>query len=109
MTHLRTTKPTRFGAFPVVTVRDAEAGTRLDVATGKTSPLALPTSDVLLYDLEGGSRVIARPSGTEPKIKFYVDVREAVVGDESIADATRRAEEKQSALAKAFVAAARPS
>jgi phosphomannomutase len=59
----------------------------VDLAQGQGG---LPKSDVLVFKLDGGSRVIMRPSGTEPKLKSYYEVR-AVVGDgEKIADARAR-------------------
>ena len=50
----------------------------------------LPASDVLIWELEGGQRVIVRPSGTEPKLKLYIDVREPVAAGEPLADASVR-------------------
>ena len=45
------------------------------VITGEKKPIALPASDVLQFYTEGGTKVSVRPSGTEPKIKFYVSVK----------------------------------
>ena len=56
-----------------------------------TRPMAGPRSDVLVFDLAGGGRVIARPSGTEPKMKLYVDVREDVRPGEVVVAARTRA------------------
>ena len=64
----------------------------------------MPPSDVLVYELEGGSRVIARPSGTEPKIKYYFDVREPMQESETMASATTRAMARVDELAGAFTA-----
>ena len=64
--------------------------------------LALPPSNVLVYELEGGSRVIARPSGTEPKIKYYFDVREPIAAGEAIGPAEARANARVAELADAF-------
>ena len=55
----------------VTAVRDYLKGTR--VAGGVEEPTGLPTSDVLYFELEGGNWVCVRPSGTEPKIKLYVN------------------------------------
>jgi phosphomannomutase len=61
---------------------------------------------VLAYELEGGSRIIARPSGTEPKIKFYFDLREPIGAGEAVADAEKRARAQMDVLSKAFSAIA---
>jgi phosphomannomutase len=53
---------------------------------------ALPASDVLIWELAGGHRICIRPSGTEPKLKLYVDVREPVHGQEPVAAALARAD-----------------
>ena len=57
----------------MLAVRDYKAGTR--TAAGKTEALDCPPSDVLYYELEGGNWLCMRPSGTEPKIKLYVNAR----------------------------------
>ncbi|MBC2839432.1 phospho-sugar mutase [Robiginitalea sp. SC105] len=58
----------------VVQIDDYNDLTSLEVASGKRSPIDLPSSNVLIYNTADGTRVAARPSGTEPKIKFYVSV-----------------------------------
>ena len=68
--------------------------------------MSLPRSNVVSFELAGGSRIIARPSGTEPKIKFYFDVREEVRAGEPMAVADGRAKGVMEALKKAFVAVA---
>jgi phosphoglucomutase/phosphomannomutase len=59
----------------VLTIEDYLTGYKTQVMGGNQKKLQLPTSDVLVYQLEDGSRIIIRPSGTEPKIKIYVGVR----------------------------------
>jgi phosphomannomutase len=103
MARLRASSPARIGAHEIVAVSDYEARARRD-ARGGTSPLALPSSNVLAFELAGGSRVVARPSGTEPKIKFYFDVREAVRPGEPMAAAEARAGATMTALTDAFLA-----
>ena len=66
----------KIGAYDVVALRDYEADTRLELATGKVTPTGLPKSNVLYYELEGGAWCCVRPSGTEPKVKFYMGVKE---------------------------------
>ncbi len=105
MTKLRASPPSQVGTHAVVATSDFEARTRRDAA-GKTTPLSLPPSNVLSYDLEGGSRIIARPSGTEPKIKFYFDVREEMRPGEPLAAAEARAGTTMKSLADAWTALA---
>ncbi|WP_437629771.1 phospho-sugar mutase [Sorangium sp. So ce854] len=105
MAALRKSPPAEIGGVPVVAWRDLEARTRT-TSGGAAAPLVLPPSNVLVYELEGGSRIIARPSGTEPKIKFYFDVREGVAAGEPLADAEARAGARLDALARAFSALA---
>ncbi len=104
---LRERPPQRIGALAVVAFSDLQARTR--TAGGDTRPLGLPASNVLVFELEGGSRVIARPSGTEPKVKFYIDVREPMAEGEALAIAQARAEANMKLLADAFVALAVPA
>lgn len=72
---LRRTSPDAIGGQKVVAVRDYRAGTRTVLADGSVSPLTLPGSNVLYFELEGDGWCCVRPSGTEPKIKFYFGVK----------------------------------
>ena len=72
MKNLRETPPAALAGRKVLAVRDYLAGTRTD-AQGNTQPAGLPKSDVLYFELENGEWVCIRPSGTEPKIKLYVN------------------------------------
>ncbi|MCG3760743.1 phospho-sugar mutase [Vibrio cincinnatiensis] len=65
---------------------------------GSSETLTLPSSDVLIYHLANGARVIVRPSGTEPKLKCYYEVIGNFSHDESFSDAQQRAEEHMSLL-----------
>lgn len=105
MARLRAKPPWRIGDQEVVAVRDyqAQVSTTKD---GQTTPLSLPKSDVLAFELASGSRVIARPSGTEPKAKFYFDVREPMTREDTMASAQARANGAMKALSDAFVAIA---
>ena len=76
----------------------------LDYAPGRGG---LPPANVLAYELEGGGRVTLRPSGTEPKVKYYFELREELRDGEPAAQARARAQEKLKQLESAFVAAAR--
>ena len=71
MAGLRENPPAEIGGMKVTAVRDYLKGVR--TAGGETEPTGLPASDVLYFELEGGCWVCVRPSGTEPKIKLYVN------------------------------------
>ena len=71
MADFRSESPTVFGGVQVKSVEDYLSGTRTG-ANGETSEMNFDKADVLKYYLEDGSWIAARPSGTEPKIKFYI-------------------------------------
>lgn len=71
---LKTAKADSFGSLRVVAVRDYSADLRR-TADGKTEPLNIPKCNCVYYELEGGSFVCVRPSGTEPKLKIYYSIR----------------------------------
>ncbi len=75
MSNLRNNPPKQLGGYKVVKFDDVSTNTSTDLETGTTSPLNLPSSNVLQFYLSNGSKVTARPSGTEPKIKFYFSVK----------------------------------
>lgn len=75
MDKLRSNPPKSFGDLRVKEFRDYEKDTVLDLETGETRPTGLPKSNVLYFDLTNDSWCCARPSGTEPKIKFYMGVK----------------------------------
>ena len=74
MERLRRQPPETFAGKTVLGIRDYESGQirRIDGSTGETG---LPKSDVLYFELDGGSNIIIRPSGTEPKVKIYLMAR----------------------------------
>lgn len=76
MTTLRNNPPTAIAGIPVVKFDDYKASTSKDIASGVVTELTLPKSNVLAFFLEGGSKVIVRPSGTEPKIKTYLTAKQ---------------------------------
>lgn len=77
MINLRANKLAGFKSVDVLAVSDVQEGTITDLKTGVVSPLDLPESDVLLYQLEGLDFFCVRPSGTEPKIKVYFGAYDA--------------------------------
>ena len=81
MTQLRENTPASIGGYQVVSARDYKLDTIRDIATGEVKPTGLPASNVLYYDLEDGAWVCVRPSGTEPKIKFYYGVKGSSLED----------------------------
>ncbi|HAP02459.1 MAG TPA: phosphoglucomutase [Lachnospiraceae bacterium] len=83
------------GAYKVLALRDYKSGIRKDMVSGQESSLSLPESNVLYYELSDGAWCCVRPSGTEPKIKFYMGVK-----GESVADADKKLEELKSAMTK---------
>lgn len=83
------------GEYKVLALRDYKSGIRKDMESGQESKLTLPESNVLYYELSDGAWCCVRPSGTEPKIKFYMGVK-----GESVADADKKLEELKSAMTK---------
>jgi phosphoglucomutase len=75
MDALRNQPPSHIAGEKVLLVRDFDSLTQNDLISGKVSVLNFPKSNVLQFELADGSRVTARPSGTEPKIKFYISAR----------------------------------
>ena len=92
---LRQEAPKEIGVYPVVSVRDYKADTIRYLEDGTTKPIGLPSSNVLYYDLTDDAWVCVRPSGTEPKVKFYYGVKGSSLTD---------AQEKSEALGKAVLA-----
>ncbi|WP_154017883.1 phospho-sugar mutase [Candidatus Protochlamydia phocaeensis] len=76
MQRLRDSKLNAINGIPVMAIEDYEASTKYYLESGKTEHIYLPVSDVLVYWLGDGSKVMVRPSGTEPKVKIYCGVVE---------------------------------
>ncbi len=72
---LRKNPPSSIGEYEVLAVRDYQADTITDRKTKETRPTNLPKSNVLYYELTEDAWVCVRPSGTEPKVKFYIGVK----------------------------------
>lgn len=90
---LRANPPKQLGEYKVVAVRDYKKDEVLNMVDNSVKPTGLPKSNVLYYELENSAWCCARPSGTEPKIKFYMGVK-----GNSFEDATRRLENLTAAL-----------
>ena len=76
MKDLSTNPLKEIAGSPVVSIEDYNTSTRLDVLNNTTVTLDIPKSNVLIYYTQDGSKIAARPSGTEPKIKFYISVQD---------------------------------
>ena len=81
MNKLRSNPPKKIGDWDVVSFRDYDKDEITDLATGEKRPSGLPKSNVLYFDLTDGAWCCGRPSGTEPKIKFYMGVKGSSLED----------------------------
>ncbi len=95
MSKMRNNSPVRIGNWDVIAVRDYRVQVRKEMMTGRISRIDLPTSNVLYYELSNDAWCCARPSGTEPKIKFYIGVK-----GNSIEDAKQQAENLKAEVLK---------
>ena len=75
MENFRQEPPKTLGDYTVTAARDYKAGTIMDMASGAVRPTGLPSANVLYYEMNDGAWLCVRPSGTEPKIKFYYGVK----------------------------------
>ena len=94
MNSLRQNPPAEFAGHKVVAVRDYKADTIKNLETGEVTPTGLPNSNVLYYELTNDAWVCVRPSGTEPKVKFYYGVKGTSLAD---------ADEKSAVMGKAVL------
>lgn len=95
MRNFRENPPKELAGQTIVKILDYASLTSLDVASGKQSSLEMPTtSNVLQYYTDGGIKLSIRPSGTEPKIKFYICVKEPVSKREDLTKARQSAQTK---------------
>ena len=94
MNSLRQNPPVEFAGHKVVAVRDYKADTIKNLETGEVTPTGLPNSNVLYYELTNDAWVCVRPSGTEPKVKFYYGVKGTSLAD---------ADEKSAVMGKAVL------
>ena len=100
MEKYRTNPPATLGGSKVTTLKDYEKGLETDLLANKTSKLDFPTSDVLQFITEDGSIISARPSGTEPKIKFYCSVNGKLVTKEAYKETDKQLDDKIAAIMK---------
>jgi len=76
LSDFRNNPPKEIAGKRVLVIEDYQSSNRLIVESGKQEEITLPKSNVIKYKLEHGSWICLRPSGTEPKIKFYFGVKE---------------------------------
>ena len=93
MDTLRANAPAEIGKYQVTAIRDYKKDTITDVNTGAVKPTGLPSSNVLYYELTDDAWVCVRPSGTEPKVKFYLGVKGT-----SLDDAEKKSQELSAAV-----------
>ena len=90
MEDFRTEPPLAFADRKVVVVKDYQTGRQRDLRTGKETDLGLPSSNVLQFVTEEEDVISVRPSGTEPKIKFYLSVKSELAKGESYRETVHR-------------------
>lgn len=98
MEKFRNNPPATLGGSKVATLKDYELGVQTDLKSGEKSALELPKSDVLQFITEDGSIISARPSGTEPKIKFYCSVNTGLKDKASFKETDAKLGEKIKAV-----------
>lgn len=92
----RKNTPKQVGAYKVLRLRDYKNDVITDLATGETIPTGLPKSNVLYFELENDAWFCVRPSGTEPKIKFYAGIKGT-----SLEDSAKKLDELMEAIRNA--------
>lgn len=106
MEAFRGSPPEAIGGSRIVRRADLRSGEEIDCVTGARSETGLPPSNVIVYELEGGSRILLRPSGTEPKIKYYFEARVSIDPNGLFSEASERGQARLDALIAGFLAEA---
>jgi phosphoglucomutase len=102
MIDLRENPPAQIGGQDVTIIEDYAASTRVNKQLNKKEPIDIPKSNVLIFYLADGSKIAARPSGTEPKIKFYISVKTALDQVENYTEVRAQLEEKIKGILASF-------
>lgn len=102
MRDLRQNPPQEFAGIKVKYFEDYKISKRVDLETHEETEIEIPTSNVLIFYLEDGSKIAARPSGTEPKIKFYVSVNQSIDKIEDYPKTQQQLNEKIDRLLRVF-------
>jgi phosphoglucomutase len=100
MEDFRSNPPKELAGSKVIELLDYQEQVKTDLRTGNTETIRLPKSNVLQFITEDGSKISARPSGTEPKIKFYFSVNTKLESADQFAAAQQRARDKIQAIVK---------
>lgn len=98
MERFRNNPPSTLDGAKVIALKDYEKGIESDLVAGTTKPIELPKSDVLQFITEDGSIISARPSGTEPKIKFYCSVKADLPDKKAFKETERLLDEKVNSI-----------
>lgn len=102
MENLRSNPPRELGGIAVAQVKDYQRSEALDLTSGEKTAIDLPKSDVLQFITEDGDVISARPSGTEPKIKFYCSVKQPLPSREDFDRISRQLDKKLDRIMKAI-------
>ena len=100
MEEYRTNPPVTLGGSKVIALKDYELSLETDLLSKTTKAIELPKSDVLQFITEDGSIISARPSGTEPKIKFYCSAKGTLSSKDAYAETNQQMEAKIEAIMK---------
>lgn len=94
MAKFRSNPPAQINSTAVTRLLDYQSLTEKDLKTGNTKALDFPKSDVIQFYLEDGTKVSVRPSGTEPKIKFYISVNTQLASKDEFESVTKKLDKK---------------
>jgi phosphoglucomutase len=86
MENIRKSPPKQIGGMRIKSIEDFKVGINYNCIDGKKEAITLPKSDVLIFTTEDGAKVAVRPSGTEPKIKFYFSVNSTLTKESEYDD-----------------------
>lgn len=104
MQKFRTNPPSSINGVTVTRSLDYKTLKETNLISGETTTLNFPTSDVLQFYLEDGTKISVRPSGTEPKIKFYISVNTTISSRDGFENANQKLDEKINQIEKYLLA-----
>jgi len=100
MVALRATPPSHLGDEKIIAIADYQNSTWKHIQNNTEEPIKLPPSNVLIFHTDKGSMIAARPSGTEPKIKFYISVNCPLASEEDYNKTSKSLEQKIALIIK---------